>query len=246
MIDKNIEIIPNVPATATPAPPAPTPLPGSNSKQRRLARLRTTALDEQESPLERIEAARKILQKHGTSERNIPIVRTVIKLYINSLDGNLSYRAIKLKARLAKLLELKAIKLSESVETTEINIAADATDPQAIALEPGMIEPADPWDAPPPLDRAEQLRLVELQRSSLTGRALLDEALNGRAISDDNLKKLFLHMTKSCAAGGCFLAEGGRLYEEIKAVLTLRGEIPASSDPVNNFGRDLLAELNAR
>jgi len=108
---------------------------GSNATQVQIARLRTISLNDQESPVARIQAARKLLQDHGPSQRSLPIIRRVIKLFVSHSDPDIAERAMKLRARLAKILELKSVTLPKDLEDEPIEISEDSTDIEALALE---------------------------------------------------------------------------------------------------------------
>ena len=238
-----------------------TELIGSNAKQVEIARLRAVSLNDQESPVARIQAARKLLQDYGPSQRSLPIIRKVIKLFISSSDADVAERALKLRARLAKILDLKAVKLPAEVEEQPIDIAPDVTSLDAIAGEPEVQKLSDEWDRPAPLSHDEGLRLVEAQRPysiyaagefvlrpGADTKAMIEEALDGRPLTVQTLLKLYKHMKESFGAGGLALANGP-LYTELFRILNERGALqppppkapdgfePGFLDPVASVSR---------
>lgn len=70
-------------------------------------RLRKTAQDENETPLEQIKAAFSLLRKFGPTQRNQPIIRGVFKKYVKSLDGDIQLRAQKLRDLFSKRMKLR-------------------------------------------------------------------------------------------------------------------------------------------
>jgi hypothetical protein len=82
---------------------------GSNAKQKEIARLRNVALDEQESPTERLAASKRLLSRYGPSKRNVVVINSVVKRYIEGHEYSVVERAQKLKAKLKKAVELKGI-----------------------------------------------------------------------------------------------------------------------------------------
>src|SRR5258708_17661038 len=82
---------------------------GSNQKQKEIARLRTVALDEQESPTERLAAATRLLSRFGPSKRNVIVINSVVKLYIEGHEYSVVERAQKLKSKLLKAKGLRQI-----------------------------------------------------------------------------------------------------------------------------------------
>jgi hypothetical protein len=231
---------------------------GSNKKQVKIARLRGTALNDSESPVERIEAARKLLQDYGPSDRSLPIIREVIKLFVSDADADVAERAQKLRAKLAKRLEIKSVKLPPEIEELPIQIPTDVTDLDAIAGEPEVQKLSDEWDRPAPLSTEEAFRLLEVQRPFQTfvngdfvlkpgvnTRAMIDAALNGRPFMIHVLKKLHSHMERSFNAGGVGLA-CGPLYVELGRILRNQGALPAIDPSQKTYGEKLMEELYAR
>src|SRR5258706_6535376 len=231
---------------------------GSNSKQVEIARLRATSLNDAESPVVRIQAARKLLQDYGPSVRNLPIIRKIINLFVSNADADVVERALKLRAKLAKILELKAIKLPPEVEEQPIHILSDVTDLDAIAGEPEVQKFSDEWDRPATLSNEEAFRLLEVQQPFQTfvngdfvlkpganTRAMIDAALNGRPFMVHVLKKLHSHMERSFNAGGVGLT-GGPLYGELTRILRTQGALPPIDPREKTYGEKLMAELQAR
>src|ERR1700730_16663783 len=77
-----------------------------------------------------------------------------------------------------------------------------------------MPSPADVWDAPPPLPFEEGIRLIEIQqphsvykfgesvlRPGADSRAMIQDALNGRAFNIPTLLRLYKHMRESFSSG---------------------------------------------
>jgi hypothetical protein len=79
-----------------------------NHKTKAIQRLRTTALDESEAPVERLRAAQRLLIDHGPTDRNVPVINAVVRAFVKDSDYNIAERAAKLKAKLAKARGLKA------------------------------------------------------------------------------------------------------------------------------------------
>jgi hypothetical protein len=79
-----------------------------NHKTVAIQRLRSVALDEREAPEERLKAAAKLLVDFGASDRNVPILNKVIRLYERDTKVLIAERAQKLKLKLAKARGLKA------------------------------------------------------------------------------------------------------------------------------------------
>jgi hypothetical protein len=92
-----------------------------NYKTVAIQRLRSVALDEREAPEERLRAAAKLLVDFGASDRNVPILNKVIRLYERDSHVLVAERAQKLKLKLARArglrAEAKAIELPESEPT---------------------------------------------------------------------------------------------------------------------------------
>jgi hypothetical protein len=231
---------------------------GSNSKQVEIARLRTTALNDAESPVVRIQAARKLLQDYGPSVRNLPIIRRIIKIFISDSDADVVERALKLRAKLAKILDLKDVKLPPEVEEQPVYIPSDVSDLDAIGLEPEVQQLFDEWDRPAPLSNEEAFRLLEVQhpfhqfvngdfvlKPGANIRGMIDAALNGRPFMIHVLKKLHSHMERSFGAGGVGLAYGP-LYAELTRILRNQGALPAIDPSEMTYGQKLMAELYAR
>lgn len=80
-----------------------------SQKSVEIQRLRGTILSDAESPIQRLAAARRLLSRYGPSERNVPVIRRVIKLFESDGNGEISERCLKLKAQLLKRLDLKEI-----------------------------------------------------------------------------------------------------------------------------------------
>jgi hypothetical protein len=229
---------------------------GSNPKQVEIARLRTTALNDAESPVVRIQAARKLLQNYGPSVRNLPIIRKIITLFIDDADADVVERTLKLRAKLAKILELKAVKLPPEIEEEPIQIPPDVINLDAIAGEPEVLETSDEWDRHPPLSQEEQFRLIEIQRPyqafsngefilkpGSNTRALIADALDGRPLMVHVLLKLHSHMKECFSAGGIALASGP-LFSELTRILRAQGALPPPSE--KTYGQLMLEELIAR
>lgn len=110
-----------------------------SEKSVEIQRLRGIALNEAEAPVERLVAARRLLSKYGPSERNIPVVRKVVKLFENDANADVAERCLKLKAQLLKRLELQ--------EVARVPLEEDDADREPIANgEPETIE-AEPAPA---------------------------------------------------------------------------------------------------
>jgi hypothetical protein len=229
---------------------------GSNPKQAEIARLRTTALNEVESPVERIKAARTLLQNYGPSVRSLPIIRTIIRMYVADSNADVSERALKLRAKLAKILDLKAVELPVEVEEQPIDVSPDATNLQSILAEPELTR--DEWDREPPLPMQEQLRLADVQRPfqkfvsgqfilrpGADSRALILSALDGRDFSVPVLLKLYGLIHNNFTAGGVGLTSGP-LYSELKRILISQGALPTVDPAAKTYGDDLMSEIEAR
>jgi hypothetical protein len=231
---------------------------GSNAKQVEIARLRATALNDAESPVVRIQAARKLLQDYGPSVRNLPIIRKIIKMFISDSDADVVERALKLRAKLAKILELKAVKLPPEIEDQPIHVASDVVDLDAIAGEPEVQKLSDEWGRPAPLSTDEAFRLLEVQhpfqtfvngdfvlKAGTNSRAMIEQALNGRPFMIHVLKKLHSHMERSFNSGGVALASGP-LYTELTRILRSQGALPLIDPNEKTCGQRLMAELEGR
>ena len=90
-----------------------------NDKTVKIQRLRTAALNENESPKERIIAAAKLLTDFGPTERNIVVINKVVKLYANDPDYSVQERCLKLKDRLVKARGLREVSKEELPEVPE-------------------------------------------------------------------------------------------------------------------------------
>jgi hypothetical protein len=115
-------------------------LDGSNAKQKEIARLRSVALDEGESPTERLVAAAKLLSRFGPTRRNSQVIRDVIKLFIEYGDYSVVERAKKLKIKLAKAKGLKE-------EKTEL----PDREPTATEESPAIVAGTSASEVPGPL-----------------------------------------------------------------------------------------------
>ena len=80
-----------------------------SDKSKRIQQLRADALDENRTPKDRIKSAARLLSEFGPSERNLPIIHSVIKTFIGDVSYDIQERAQKLKAKLLKSRELKEI-----------------------------------------------------------------------------------------------------------------------------------------
>lgn len=96
---------------------------GSNKKQREIARLRSVALDDAESAVERLVAAQKLLSRFRLSRDNAKIIRRTIQTFIRDADAGVQERATKLKKRFLSAKELKAIEKQELPGESEISSA---------------------------------------------------------------------------------------------------------------------------
>ena len=94
-----------------------------NEKSIAIQRLRSVASDEKEAPLERLRAAHRLLIDHGSTDRNVPAIRKVVREYERNADSEISSRAQKLKIKLAKYLgvktEAKSIEIPYEPELSE-------------------------------------------------------------------------------------------------------------------------------
>jgi hypothetical protein len=80
-----------------------------NDKTVKIQRLRTAALNDKESPEERLISATKLIVDFGPTDRNVPIINKVIRLYENHADFEIAERARKLKVKLIKAKGLKKV-----------------------------------------------------------------------------------------------------------------------------------------
>lgn len=231
---------------------------GSNAKQVEIARLRIISLNDQESPIARIQAARKLLQDHGPSQRSLPIIRRVIKLFVSDSDPDIAERAMKLRARLAKILELKSVKLPKELEDQAVEISADSLHCDAIATEPEVRQSSDVWHRPAPPDSDEVLRIAyivrdftaldrgyEIWRDGLDVNTVLDLVLDGREQNTRNLLALHRFMELPFTSGIRCLV-GSVLYGTVSEILRDRGALPPKDPNDKSFGEKLFEELQAR
>lgn len=80
-----------------------------SQKSIEIQRLRAVILNDAESPVERLVAARRLLSKYGPSERNVPLIRRVINLFERDTNADVAERCLKLKGQLLKRLDLQAV-----------------------------------------------------------------------------------------------------------------------------------------
>lgn len=80
-----------------------------SDKSKRIQQLRNDALDENRTPKDRIKSAERLLSEFGPSDRNLPVIHSVIKTFIKDVNYDTQERAQKLKAKLLKSRELKEI-----------------------------------------------------------------------------------------------------------------------------------------
>src|SRR5260370_10446051 len=114
-----------------------------SQKSIEIQRLRGIILNDSESPIERLSAGRRLLSRYGPSERNIPVIRKVIRLFERDADAAVSERALKLKAQLVKRLDLQ--------EVASLPLDGDDADGQPITnAEPATIEETAPAQRPMP------------------------------------------------------------------------------------------------
>lgn len=97
-----------------------------NHKTVEIQRLRGIAENEAESPEERIRAASRLLAKFGPTDRNIPFINKVIRLFSKDADYNIKESALKLKRRFEKARGLKEIE--------KLDVPEEVT-PQALTVE---------------------------------------------------------------------------------------------------------------
>jgi hypothetical protein len=97
----------------------------SNHKQQEIDRLRKIASDENESPIERLIAATKLLSRYGPTQRSAPIINATIKEFINHPDFPIQQRATKLKK---KFVEAKGLKEVAKTELPDENPESTATE----------------------------------------------------------------------------------------------------------------------
>jgi hypothetical protein len=177
-------------------------------------------------------------------------------MYVADSDADVSERALKLRAKLAKILDLKAVELPVEVYEQPIDLSPDSTNLQSILAEPEFKR--DEWDSEPPLPIQEQLRLVDVQRafqsfvngrfilrSGADSRALILSALDGRPLTVPVLLKLHRHMEQSFSSNGIALASGP-LFSELGRVLRSQGALPAVDPNERTYGEKLLEELLLR
>jgi hypothetical protein len=98
-----------------------------NHKTKAIQRLRTTALDENEAPLERLRAAQRLLIDHGASDRNAPIINRVVKQYVSDADVSIAERAQKLKLKLANARGLKSEAAKVEIPEPELTATEEST-----------------------------------------------------------------------------------------------------------------------
>src|SRR5712664_566873 len=103
------------------------------AKSIKIQRLRGTALNEAESPEERLKAASKLLIDFGPSEDNVPVIIMVVRLYGQSADIDLAERALKLKLKLSKALELRQEAKAVDIPDAPIQDSSAASGP-SVAL----------------------------------------------------------------------------------------------------------------
>jgi len=231
---------------------------GSNAKQVEIARLRAISLNDQESPVARIQAARKLLQDHGPSQRSLPIIRKVIKLFVSDSDPDIAERAMKLRARLAKILELKSMKLPKEIEDEPVEISADSLNCDAIATEPEVRQSFDVWHRPAPPDTKEVLRIayivrdyttldrgIEVWRNGLDINTVLDLVLDGRERNTKNLLSLYRFMELPYSSGIRCLA-GSVLHRTVSQILRDRSALPPNDPNDKSYSERLFEELQAR
>jgi hypothetical protein len=179
-------------------------------------------------------------------------------MFISDSDADVAERALKLRAKLAKILELKAVKLPPEIEDQPIHVESDVTDLGVIAGEPEVQHLSDEWDRPAPLSTGEAFRLLEVQRPfelfvkgdfvlkpGANSREMIEQALNGRPFMIHVLKKLHSHLERSFNAGGVGLAHGP-LYTELTRILRSQGALPAIDTNEMTYGEKLMAELDSR
>lgn len=99
-----------------------------NAKSIEIQRLRGIILNDSESPVERLSAGRRLLSRYGPSERNIPVIRKVVRLFERDPNAAVSERALKLKAQLVKRLDLQ--------EVADVPIDGDADNQPIVDAEP--------------------------------------------------------------------------------------------------------------
>lgn len=172
-----------------------------NQKTIEIQRLRGVALNENESPEERIKAAARLLSKFGPTNRNVPIIHKVIKLFDDNADYGLKERALKLKEKLVKARGLKEVAQVEVPEEPECEAtvpATDATVPSEVAVVSGDLSDEWQWR----LSGAEWNRFVEVHRAvspkhwelwpfnSKTDAALLDEIFDKRPLTVESATRL--------------------------------------------------------
>jgi hypothetical protein len=99
-----------------------------------IQRLRSIALNETEAPIERLVAARRLLSKYGPTERNVPVVRKVVKVFDHDADAEVAERCLKLKAQLLKRLDLQevaSVPIDDDGDDQAIADAEPSTSPAA-------------------------------------------------------------------------------------------------------------------
>src|SRR5438876_865788 len=98
-----------------------------NQKTKKIQRLRSVALDENEAPKERIIAAAKLLTDFGPTERNVVVIHKVVKFYVNDPDYSIQERCLKLKDKLAKARGLREVSREELPVAPEPTASEEST-----------------------------------------------------------------------------------------------------------------------
>jgi hypothetical protein len=185
-------------------------LEGSNAKQKEIARLRSLAFDEGESPTERLVAAAKLLSRFGPTRRNQTVIREVIQLFVDSADYSIAERAAKLKKKFMDAKGLKEVAESELPETPEPTTApapqesstvADTSADNTVLLHVTSDELIAVHDAA--LSRVRWVGFNEgrFDLSSEDRMNLLKQVLGDRTVTVENVKALHTALRAKNAQG---------------------------------------------
>lgn len=175
-----------------------------SEKSVEIQRLRGIALNEAEAPVERLSAGRRLLSRYGPSERNIPVIRKVIRLFERDADAAVSERALKLKAQLVKRLDLQevaGVPIDGDADDQPIVDAEPSTSPAATetqseaafastVLEPNVEFGYPPEDVifPPPADVPYRLGEIDFTNLAVRLRGLLVPSPNAHQASENIIR----------------------------------------------------------
>jgi len=215
------------------------------AKSIKIQRLRGTALNQAESPEERLKAASKLLIDYGPSEDNVPVVNVVVRLYGQSADAALAERALKLKLKLSKALELRQeAKAVDIPDATIENSSAPSGPSTGVALSISFDSLMFAFDkVGKSLWRQFTLGEVDLDSNKRTW--LLEEITEKATF--ENVQTLAFELQRIDPLSGWSLAHSFPALVRISVEwLAAHGQLQPEPVTTKSFSDRLFEEMNAR